>query len=167
MAATVLLPPMSQHCSIERVTPHDMMAVHGLICELAAFERRPGAVCITPEVLQQDLFGSHPAFGLLVARVNDAVVGIALYYPVYSTWEGRSLYLEDLIVVDSHRGQGIGSALFRAVAHEAASSGMARLQWQALDWNEGALRFYQRAGATVDAEWVNCRLSGEALKAYL
>lgn len=158
---------MSEHCTIGRATPDDLVAVHGLICELAAFERMPGAVRITPQVLAQDLLVDCPTFGLFAARVHGAVVGMALFYPVYSTWEGRSLYLEDLIVTEAHRGKGIGSALFKAVAHYAATTGMARLQWQVLHWNEDALRFYRAVGAATDDEWVNCRLSGESLTAYL
>jgi GNAT superfamily N-acetyltransferase len=152
---------------IGTATVAEMAQVHALICELAAFERMPGAVSISATDLARDHFGAAPAFRLLVARADSQVVGMAIYYPVYSTWEGKSLYLEDLIVAEAHRGKGIGTALFRAVAQEAATTGMARLQWQALHWNEGALRFYARAGATTDGEWVNCRLSGEALRAFM
>lgn len=145
----------------------DAPALHALIVELAVYEREPDAVEVTVAELAEDGFGADPAYGAFV--VEDAahgVFGMALYYEKYSTWKGRCLYLEDLVVSQTQRGRGAGLALFKAVAEEAAVRGCRRMEWQVLDWNEPAMEFYRGMGAALDPTWVNGRLTGPALDRF-
>lgn len=132
----------------------DLMA---LIKELAEFEKAPEMVINTKEDLLED-WQKHKSFNFLVAESNQNVIGISLYYPRYSTWQGRCYYLEDLYVKPEFRGSGIGLALLKATGEEAKKAGAHRLDWQVLDWNTGAVRFYEKEGAYVEKEWWNCKL---------
>lgn len=143
--------------------PTDMDAVLALINELAAYEHMPHAVEISADALRSDGFGPVKHFYCLVAEVEHTVVGMALLYPKYSTWQGRCLYLEDLIVTQKFRRKGIGKALFEAAIDQAVQAQCARLEWQVLEWNEPALKFYQKFGATFDPEWHNGRLTRQQL----
>lgn len=137
-------------------TPADLPAVLALIQELAIFERAPDAVVTTVETMMRDGFGPARVFGFLVAEAPAGeLLGLALYFPAYSTWKGRMLYLEDLIVTEAARGQGLGQQLFAAVVAEARRQGARRVRWQVLDWNTPAIRFYERLGAHLDPEWIN------------
>lgn len=140
--------------------PADCLAVHELIVELAIYEKEPEAVVVTPEDLEADGFGPKPIFDLFVAEdvIDGKVIGMALTYEKYSTWKGRCLYLEDFVVTRSRRGEGIGRALFEAVYAQAVDRRVRRLEWQVLEWNEPAIRFYERAGAELDREWLNGRM---------
>lgn len=148
---------------VRPATPADMEAVLALINELAVYERMPDAVEISAQTLIADGFGAETFFGCIVAEIDHTVVGMALFYPKYSTWQGRCLYLEDLIVHHEFRHRGVGSDLFEAVISEAAKKQCARLEWQVLAWNEPALKFYQKFGATFDPEWHNGRLTRHQL----
>jgi GNAT superfamily N-acetyltransferase len=148
---------------IRFATEADVPAIYGLIIELAVYEREPDAVAITESDLLRDGWGPHPHFTCLVAEAAGAVCGFALYHPTYSTWQGRSLYLEDLYVQPVHRGRGIGTALLARVAAEAVRGDCARLDWSVLTWNEPALRMYQRLGAYRMEEWRRMRLSEDGL----
>lgn len=128
-----------------------------LIRELAEFEKAPEMVDNNSEKLRED-FVAHKAFDFLVAQVDGEVVGISLYYPRYSTWRGRCMYLEDLYVQPKYRGMGIGLKLLQATAEIAKRSGAVRLDWQVLDWNTPAVEFYEKQGAVVEKEWWNCKL---------
>ena len=109
----------------------------------------------------QDGFGENPAYGVLVAEDEaGTVVGMSLYYVRYSTWKGRRLYLEDLIVRENQRGKGLGKALLDATVDVARQSGCTGLMWQVLEWNTPAIEFYKAYGARLDGEWVNCHLEG-------
>ena len=141
----------------------DVPAIHGLIVELAVYEREPDAVAITEADLLRDGWGASPHFTCLVAEDAGRVCGFALYHPTYSTWQGRSLYLEDLYVQPAHRGRGIGTALLARVAAEAVKQDCARLDWSVLTWNEAALRMYERIGALRMEEWRRMRLSEDGL----
>ncbi len=138
-------------------TPADLPAALALIQELAIYERAPDAVVTTVETMTRDGFGPNRVFEFLVAeqQADGALLGIALYFPAYSTWKGRMLYLEDLVVTEAARGQGIGQLLFDAVVAEARRQGACRLRWQVLDWNAPAIRFYERQAAALDPEWLN------------
>ena len=151
--------------SIRAAVPADVPAIHALIVELAVYEREPDAVLITEQDLRRDGWGPEPLFECLVVEDGGAVCGFALFHPTYSTWTGRSLYLEDLYVQPEHRGQGLGSALLARVAAEAERQGCARLDWSVLTWNEPAIRVYERIGATRMEEWRRMRLTGEPLRA--
>lgn len=148
---------------IRPATPTDMEAVLALIKELAEYERMPNSVEISAQTLISDGFGTEIFFSCIVAEFDHTLVGMALFYPKYSTWQGRCLYLEDLIVRHEFRHQGVGSVLFRAVINEAAKKQCARLEWQVLAWNEPALHFYRKFGATFDPEWHNGRLTRHQL----
>ncbi|NNC83514.1 MAG: GNAT family N-acetyltransferase [Flavobacteriales bacterium] len=132
--------------------------VLGLIRELARFEKAEDQVSLTVEDLQKDGFGKTKRFQCLVSTLDSKVVGMALFYERYSTWKGATLYLEDLVVTESHRGRGIGNELFHAVLHRAQRGGYKRLEWQVLDWNEKAIGFYSELGAEFDQDWINCRI---------
>lgn len=138
---------------IRKGEKEDMSAVLGLIQELAVFEKEPDAVLITAEDLVRDGFGDHPLFHVFVAEVDNAIVGIALYYYRYSTWKGKTIHLEDLIVKDSMRGSGLGYALYSEVIKQGKKDGVRRIEWAVLDWNSTAIDFYKNSGAIVFDDW--------------
>lgn len=138
--------------------PDDVPDLLQLIKELAVYEKEPDAVVIDEQTLLEDGFGEHPAFGFLVAELDGKVEGIALYCYPYSTWKGKYLYLEDLVVRESARGKGLGKMLFEAIIQKGKDEGVKRLGWQVLDWNEPAIRFYEKYGADLSSEWLNGRL---------
>jgi GNAT superfamily N-acetyltransferase len=129
-----------------------------LVRELAAFERAPDAVTVLPEHFEETGFGPCPVWQAAVAEDDGTIVGFALWYVRFSTWTGCRLYLEDIVVTASRRGEGIGRRLFEAALAEAERRGYAGMTWQMLDWNELARRFYDRFGPRYDGEWVNCHI---------
>ncbi len=131
----------------------DMPAVLKLITELAVFENEPGAVAITVADLERDGFGHNPLFHTFVAVCDGKIVGMALYYYRYSTWKGRTIHLEDLIVTQDFRGSGIGLELYRKVIAQGKTDGVRRIEWNVLDWNTEAIGFYQKSGARVLSGW--------------
>jgi GNAT superfamily N-acetyltransferase len=167
---------------IRKATRADVPSILRLVRDLAAYEREPDAVVATESDFARDGFGERPAFEVLVAEgaEDDAtgaegepragaanepkVIGFALYFFSYSTWEGRRcLYLEDLFVEPGWRGRGVGMGMMRALAATAVERGARRFVWQVLDWNAPAIAFYERLGARVLREWLTVRLEGEAL----
>jgi len=145
--------------TIRKGKPADVPQVFSLIKELALYEKAPDEVDNTVEQMLLDGFGEHPIYHFFVAESQENfIVGLALYYFRYSTWKGRRMYLEDLIVTEAHRGQGLGKRLFEAVMEEAKATHCSGMVWQVLDWNESAIEFYKRYGATFDAGWLNCNL---------
>ncbi len=136
----------------------DVPEVFDLVKELAVFENAPEQVTNTITQLEEDGFGENPIYGLFVAEKDDRIVGISLFYYRYSTWKGKRLYLEDIIVTESERGKGIGRQLMDRTIEYARESQCTGMMWQALDWNQPALDFYEKYGATFDNEWVNCHL---------
>jgi GNAT superfamily N-acetyltransferase len=150
---------------IRPATAADCAALHALVCELADYERAPDEVHTTPASFERDGFGPRPAFRAFLAEsASGEPLGMALFYERFSTWKGRSKYLEDFYVRPSQRGKGIGRALIRAVAAETLQSGCIALQWQVLDWNAPAIGFYEALGTQWSTEWWNGRLAGEALE---
>jgi len=137
----------------------DLPQVLELIRELAIYEREPDAVVTTVASMERDGFGPRPLFGMIVAEQAGQLVGAAIYYDRYSTWKGRCLYLEDLIVTASCRGQGIGQALFEATMQRAIDQDCQGMSWQVLDWNQPAIEFYQRYQAKLEGQWINGSLS--------
>lgn len=135
----------------------DEIGIHALICELAAYEREPDAVVNTIEELGIHLF-EEQICSALVAEENNQIVGFALWYTSYSTWKGKCLYLEDFYVLPEFRKTGIGNQLFDEVVAIAKASGVRRMDWQVLEWNELALSFYRKKEAILDPEWINGRL---------
>lgn len=134
-----------------------------LVKELAIYEKAPDEVTVSLEEMQDAGFGPSPVWWAFVAEVDGRLVGISLYYIRYSTWKGRRLYLEDIVVNEAFRGKGIGRLLFDATAAEAARLGMNGMTWQVLDWNQPAINFYNRYQATIDKGWLNASLNKEQL----
>jgi GNAT superfamily N-acetyltransferase len=130
-----------------------------LINELAIYEKAPNEVTNTLEKMREDGFGKNPIFGFFVAEINDTIVGISLFYTRYSTWKGKCLYLEDIIVTEQQRGKGIGHLLFEKTKAFATENDFVSLNWQVLDWNETAINFYKNNHAEFDSEWVNCKIA--------
>jgi GNAT superfamily N-acetyltransferase len=129
-----------------------------LIKELAVYERAGDEVVITPQDLIRDGFTERPAFRAILAEQKDEIIGMALLYERYSTWKGRTLYLEDLIVTESARGRGIGEALLKECVSIAEKGDYKRLEWQVLDWNKPAIDFYRKMKVELDETWINCRM---------
>lgn len=131
----------------------DMPSVLELIRELAVFEKEPEAVEVTIADLERDGFGENPLFYTFVAEMNEKIVGMALYYYRYSTWKGKTIHLEDLIVKEEKRGLGVGSALYAQVMEQGKKENVRRIEWAVLDWNTPAIEFYKKTGAKVFEDW--------------
>jgi ribosomal protein S18 acetylase RimI-like enzyme len=142
----------------------DIPRVMELIWELAVYEKAPDSVEITAAQLLEDVFGTSPLFEFLVACDQTSIVGLSLFYYLYYTWKGKGLYLEDLIVTESYRGQGIGKRLILETASYAAKMQCTGMYWQVLDWNTPAIEFYKSLGSELDGEWINCKLDRRVLK---
>jgi GNAT superfamily N-acetyltransferase len=151
--------------TIRAAAAADVPVMLQLIRGLAEYERAPHEETITERELLRDGFGERPLYECLIAELDREPVGMALFFPIYSTWKGPSIHLEDLFVLPSARARGIGKALLLRVASIAAERSCARLQWDVLDWNQPAFDFYQSLGATFMDEWRMMRVSGEALAA--
>ena len=136
----------------------DVPAMFELIKELALYEKAPEQVTNTIEQMYIDGFGENPIFGTIVSEVDDEIVGMALYYYRYSTWKGKRLYLEDLIVAGTMRGRGLGEKLLNKIIEKARQTACTGLIWQVLDWNEPAINFYKKFGARFDEGWVNVHI---------
>jgi len=153
--------------TIRKATKEDMPAVLGLIIELAVFEEEPDAVEVTSNSLIADGFGDSPAFNCFVAETNNKVVGAAIIYNRFSTWKGKILHLEDLIVSQEMRGNGIGTALLDEVVKHGNALGVKRINWEVIDWNEGAIKLYERKGAKVLRDWNVVHLDENGIKNYI
>ena len=145
----------------------DMSAVLNLIKELAYFEKEADAVEVTVNDLEKDGFGESPLFKLFVAEIDAKIVGIALFYPRYSTWKGPTIHLEDLIVTESKRGLKIGSSLYKKVIEYGYNIGVKRIEWNVLDWNNPAIDFYESTGAKVLRDWDTAQIDRISMKKYL
>ena len=154
--------------TLRPATRADLPAIVGLIRELAAYEKLEHLVVATPESMHPHLFGPHPAAEAVVAESEGgAIVAFALFFTNFSTFLGQpGLYLEDLYVQPAHRGTGLGKALLQHLGALAVERGCGRFEWSVLDWNESAIGFYQRMGATVMPDWRICRVTGDALQAF-
>jgi GNAT superfamily N-acetyltransferase len=150
---------------IRPATAADISLMHSLVRALAEYEREPNSVQITKEQLLRDGFGPNHYYECLIAEEDGKPAGFALYFPIYSTWQGPSIHLEDLFVLPEFRGKGIGKALLKGVAGEAVKKGSARLQWDVLNWNQTAIDFYHSIGAIMLEDWRGMRLTRDAIKA--
>ncbi|MFG6465717.1 GNAT family N-acetyltransferase [Roseateles sp. BYS87W] len=158
---------MSSRPTLRPAQPHDLPAIVQLISELAEFEQLSHLLEVTPESLRPHLFGDRPVAECTLGEVDGEVVAFALYFTNFSTFLGKpGLYLEDLYVRPAHRRSGLGRALILHLARLACERGYGRFDWTVLDWNEDAIRFYEKLGADVMPEWRICRLSGESLQRY-
>ncbi len=138
---------------IRKGTQEDMANVLELIKELAIYEKEPDAVVIKESDLIRDGFGDNPLFYTFVAEVNHKIVGVALYYYRYSTWQGKTIHVEDLIVREEMRGTGIGFELYSEIIKQGKKDNVRRIEWNVLDWNTPAIKFYEKSGARILDDW--------------
>jgi GNAT superfamily N-acetyltransferase len=141
---------------IRKATEADIPAIHALVRELAEYERGLDKVTTTPESYVKDF--DDRAFDAFVAVKDSEIVGVALYFPYFSTWRGRMLYLEDFVVRESERGNGIGALLFDAFMEEAKRQHVGLVKWQVLKWNEPAINFYKKYDVVFDDEWIDGKI---------
>ena len=144
--------------TIRKAVRTDCARMMELIHELAVYEKAPDEVTVSLTHFEESGFGANPVWWAFVAEVQGVVIGMALYYVRYSTWKGQRMYLEDILVTETMRGQKIGSLLFDALIIEAKEKGFNGMNWQVLDWNEPAINFYKKYKANFDPEWVNCSI---------
>lgn len=142
--------------TIRKAVREDCPRMLELVHELAAFERAPGEVTVTPEHFEESGFGANPVYWAFVADVEGVVAGFALYYIRYSTWKGQRMYLEDILVTEKHRGKKIGQMLMDRLIVEAIEKNLHGITWQVLDWNESAIQFYKRYNPVFNREWITC-----------
>lgn len=153
---------------IRPATADDAATIRQHIYDLAVYEKAPEKVEVTVEDILRDGFGERPFFEVMLAEWEGQAAGFALFFPNYSTWQGKpGLYLEDLFVKPEFRGKGLGLALFRKLAEIADERGWGRYQWSCLDWNEPAIQFYESHGAVATKEWVPFRVEGKEAIARL
>jgi GNAT superfamily N-acetyltransferase len=151
--------------SIRAATVNDVALLKDFIYELAEYEREQDQVVITEADLVRDGFGPQPKFRALIAEWDGRAAGYALFFGLYSTWEGHpGLFLEDLFVRQAFRGKGIGKTLLANVAGIARRENCYGVRWEVLDWNQPAIDFYKRLGATFLDQWKSVLLTGEALE---
>jgi GNAT superfamily N-acetyltransferase len=145
----------------------DAQAILKLIIELAVFEKEPDAVEISVEDLIKDGFSDNPKFKTFVAEENGEIIGMALFYERYSTWKGKTIHLEDLMVTATKRGIGAGKKLYSAVLKYAHDHGYNRVAWEVLDWNENAIKFYENTGAKVLRDWDVAQMNKQNLEKFI
>jgi GNAT superfamily N-acetyltransferase len=153
--------------SIRKGVKKDAVSILKLIHELAVFENEPEAVEITIEDLEKDGFGEHPLFQVLVAEQDEEIVGMALYYNRYSTWKGKTIHLEDLIVKSSMRGKNIGGALYESVLKQGYEEKVRRVEWVVLDWNTPARDFYINSGAKILNGWETVQMDSKGIHNFV
>lgn len=152
--------------SISIATSNDMPSVLALINELAIYEKEPDAVQITTETLIEHGTGKNPLFTCFVAKIDKKVVGMALVYYRFSTWEGKSLHLEDLVVKQEYRAKGIGQKLYDRVMLFGKENNVKRVEWVVLDWNENAIAFYKKSDAKFLKDWYLVQMDEDRLNKY-
>lgn len=145
---------------------NDAQAILDLIVELAVFEKEPDAVEVTLDAFIKDGFSENPKFKTFVAEEDNKIIGMTLFYERYSTWKGKAIHLEDLMVTQQKRGIGAGKALYSAVMDYAHKNNCKRVAWEVLDWNIGAVNFYKSTGAIVYDEWRVCHMNEQNLQQY-
>ena len=152
---------------IRKATKNDMPSVLELIQELATFEKEPDAVVVTVDDLVRDGFSENPLFQCFVAEVDNEIIGMALYYYRYSTWKGKTIHLEDLIVKESKRGTGAGFALYKEIIKQGKAENVRRIEWNVLDWNTPAIDFYEKSGAKVLGDWRVVHMDDKGIEQFL
>jgi len=158
---------------VRRGVKEDLQGVLALINELARYEKAADEVSVTLEQLARDGFSAKGGsasggeasklFEMIVAEDGDSIVGMALYYFGYSTWKGKMLYLDDIVVNEKYRRNGVGKQLFDAVLLEAKKRKVKQLRFHVLDWNEPAINFYKKNNVKFEEEWITCKLSEEQI----
>ena len=155
---------VSNAFSIRPAQPSDVAHIHGMIVELAIYEKLEHMVVATEAMLHEGLFGAHPACEAIIGEENGEVVTFALFFHNFSTFlTKKGLYLEDLYVKQAHRGKGFGKQMLVKLARLAVERNCGRFEWSVLDWNEPAIKFYKAMGADILPDWRVCRVTGPAL----
>ena len=157
----------SMEIYIRKAVAIDMSKVLELIKELAAFEKEPDAVKISVNDLQNYGYGNNPMFECFVAEVDSEIVGAALVYFRFSTWVGPTIHLEDLIVKQAMRRKGVGEKLYAAVMRHGYEKAVKRIEWNVIDWNEGAIQFYKKSGAKVLSDWSVVQMDEDGINNYI
>ena len=152
---------------IRKATKSDMPSVLELIQELATFEKEPDAVVVTVDDLVRDGFSENPLFQCFVAEVDNQIIGMALYYYRFSTWKGKTIHLEDLIVKENKRGTGAGFALYKEIIKQGKAENVRRIEWNVLDWNTPAIDFYEKSGAKVLGDWRVVHMDDKGIEQFL
>lgn len=153
--------------NIRKATKNDMPQVLELIQELALFEKEPDAVVVTVDDLVRDGFSENPLFQCFVAEEENEIIGMALYYYRYSTWKGKTIHLEDLIVKENKRGTGAGFALYKEIIKQGKAENVRRIEWNVLDWNTPAINFYEKSGAKVLGDWRVVHMDDKGIERFL
>ena len=152
--------------TIRKGIKSDLPQVLNLIKELATYEKAPDEVAVSIEEMERDGFGENSIYKFFVAETDNKIVGISLYYIKYSTWKGKCIFLEDIIVTEQFRLFGIGKKLFDEVVNVSKELKVRRLEWQVLEWNEPAIKFYEKVNTHFDSEWINCKLTDKEIQEY-
>jgi GNAT superfamily N-acetyltransferase len=152
---------------IRKATQKDMPFVLELIQELATFEKEPDAVVVNVADLVRDGFSEHPLFHCYVAEKENTIIGMALFYYRYSTWKGKTIHLEDLIVKADQRGTGAGFALYKEIIKQGKKDKVRRIEWNVLDWNTPAIDFYEKSGAKVLDDWRVVQMDENGIERFL
>lgn len=151
--------------NIRKGTEKDLPEILMLIKELAEYEKAPDEVEATTEEMK-NWFSNEKVFDFFVLEKDNRIIGLALYYYKYSTWKGKCIFLEDIIVTEKERGKGYGKLLFNEVAAVARQEKVRRMEWQVLEWNTPAIEFYKKYETVIDPEWLNCKLTYEQLQDF-
>ena len=155
----------SRDLKIRRAEEGDVPVLLQFIKKLALYERLSHVVTATEEILRRNLFGEKSVAEAILAEYQGAAAGFAVYFYNFSTFEGKpGIFIEDIYVDESHRGEGLGLAMFMHIARLAKGQGCCRLEWSVLDWNESAIRFYENLGAEPLSDWTTYRLTDRALR---
>lgn len=149
---------LNEQVIIRKATRSDVKSLLDLVQELAIYEHCPDEVAVSVGEMKEAGFGENKTFDAFVAEVDETIIGMAIFYTGYSTWKGKTLYLEDFLVTKNWRRKGIGKKLFDRVIEEARSRKVRRMDWQVLDWNEPAINFYKKYECLLDGEWINGRI---------
>jgi GNAT superfamily N-acetyltransferase len=152
---------------IRKAVKSDAPAILRLVKELATYEKEPDAVEVTIAEMEADGFGPNAVYSAYVAEIDGTIVGMALYYVKYSTWKGKAIYLDDIVVTEKHRRSGIGGKLFEEIVKAAKLLGVRKIDWQVLHWNEPAIEFYKKYNTVFSKEWVNCTLYENELNSII
>jgi len=152
---------------IRKAIKKDMQSVLELIQELAIFEKEPDAVVVAVDDLVRDGFSENPLFQCFVAEEENNIIGMALYYYRYSTWKGKTIHLEDLIVKENKRGTGAGFALYKEIIKQGKAENVRRIEWNVLDWNTPAIDFYEKSGAKVLGDWRVVHMDDKGIEQFL
>ena len=152
---------------IRKGTKEDVVSILSLINELAVFEKEPEAVIVTEADLLRDGFSENPLYYTFIAEENEEVIGMALYYYRYSTWKGKTIHLEDLVVRESKRGTGAGFALYKKIIEQGKLDNVKRIEWNVLDWNTNAIDFYEKSGAKILDDWKVVQMDENGINEFI